>query len=99
MKYALLFSLLFSTPGCGLLTDSGTEVEYDPETHKFGFKRSWLGGPFYIEAEATLPDGTHLRVHCESDNNLDAAGKARAGDQAVLQTAIETIQTLAVPVP
>ena len=92
MKYLALLLLVMPSIGC---VGAGTKVDYDPETHAFAFERSWLGGPFYITAEATLPDGTELSVHCESDNNLETAGKARAGDQATIQALAALVSTLA----
>ena len=97
MTRLLLLLLLLAPSGCGLLTDSGTELEYDPTTGKLSLERSWLGGPFYAYAEMTYPDGRTIRIHVESDNNLDAAGIARAGDQASIQTLAETVAKLATP--
>ena len=74
--------LLLLLPSC---VNAGTEVSFDPVTHTFSFKRSWLGGPFYIEASASLPDGTEIRVHCESEVSLEDASRTRISDDRFIE--------------
>ena len=99
MMRHLLLILALPFVGCGLLTEPRTTLKYDPNTGIIDAARHWNAGPVELKLKVNKPDGTVVEAEWKSDINLDPASTARAGDQAVLQTAIETIQTLAVPVP
>ena len=82
----LLLIVLLSATGC---TTAGTHARYNPETHEFTFDRPWLGGPVSLEVDATLPDGTVLKLKWMSDVNLDAAQAVRLEEVKTLNRALE----------
>ena len=73
--------------GCG----SGTRFEYDPETKRVEFERTWVGGPFYAEFDVTYPDGTRVAGIVQSDPNLDAAVQRAANHAELIGRALDKI--------